>query len=115
MDLSSRLDMTIEPGAVAMIPLNVAIQPPEGYWVLLATRSSLHKRGLMPTNGIGIIDQDYTEEYQAMVRNFTDTPVEIRRGDRIAQMIALPYESAAIVEVDHIESTERGASGSTGI
>ncbi len=115
MDLSVREDITVAPGAVVAIPLNVAIQPPAGHFVLLAARSSLHKRGLMPINGVGIIDEDYTEEYQALVRNFTDEPVEIHRGDRIAQVIVMPYEHATITEVEQLDATERGMSGSTGI
>lgn len=115
MDLSARIDVILEPGTVAAIPLNVAIEPPEGHFVLLAARSSLWKRGLTPINGIGIIDQDYFEEYQALVRNFTDAPVEVHRGDRIAQIIVLPYEHAALTEVDVLTETERGMSGSTGI
>lgn len=115
MDLASRIDVTIEPGEVVAIPLNVAITPPEGHFVLLAARSSLSKRGLTPINGIGIIDQDYYEEYHAMVRNFTESPVEIRRGDRIYQMIVLPFEQATLIEVEQLEVTERGMSGSTGI
>jgi dUTP pyrophosphatase len=115
MDLSARIDVILEPGTVAAIPLNVAIEPPEGHFVLLAARSSLWKRGLTPINGIGIIDQDYFEEYQALVRNFTDAPVEVHRGDRIAQIIVLPYDHAVLAEVDHLTETERGMSGSTGI
>lgn len=118
MDLSSRVDMTLAAGEVASIPLNVAIEPPPGYWVMLVTRSSLWKRGLTPINGIGVIDQDYSgdnDEYMAMVRNFTDAPVDVKKGDRIAQIIVLPYEKAVLSEVQGLGNTDRGPSGSTGI
>lgn len=118
MDLAARIDVTIAPGAVMAVPLNVAVEAPEGHFVLLAARSSLWKRGLMPINGIGIVDQDYSgdnDEYQAMLRNYTDSPVEVKKGDRVAQMIVLPYENAVITEVEHLGNTDRGASGSTGV
>ena len=118
MDLAARTDVTIAPGQVVNIPLNVAIEPPKGYFVVLVTRSSLWKRGLTPINGIGVIDQDYSgdnDEYQAMVRNYTDSPVEVKKGDRIAQIIVLPYENAVLAEVEHLGNTNRGPSGSTGV
>ena len=73
LDLYSRLDMTIDPGEVAYVPLNVALQVPEDYFVLLSARSSLHKKKLMMANGIGIGDYDYRgdgDEYKAALFNF---------------------------------------------
>lgn len=118
MDLAARTDVIVAPGAVVNIPLNVAIEPPKGYFVMLVTRSSLWKRGLTPINGIGVIDQDYSgdnDEYQAMVRNYTDSPVEVKKGDRIAQIIVLPYDRAVLSEVEHLGNVDRGPSGSTGV
>ena len=118
MDLSARIDLTIAPGAVVPVPLNVAIEPPPGHFVLLAARSSLWKKGLHPINGIGVIDQDYSgdgDEYHAMLRNFTDTPVDIKKGDRLVQIIVLPYENATLTEVENLGNTDRGPSGSTGV
>jgi len=117
LDLYARETITIAPRAVSMVPLNVALEIPADHWVLLAARSSLHKRGLMMANGIGIGDADYcgdTDEYKAALYNFTDEPVTIERGDRIIQMIVLPRESVEIEEVSKLENQDRGGFGSTG-
>jgi dUTP pyrophosphatase len=69
-------------------------------------------------NGIGIIDEDYAgdeNEYHAALRNFTDEPVEIKKGDRLVQMMVLPVERAELVEVETLGNPNRGMSGSTGI
>ena len=57
-DLSVRITTTIAPHTVGYVPLNVVIEPPEGHYVALVARSSLHKRGLMPANGFGVGDRD---------------------------------------------------------
>lgn len=118
MDLSAREDTIIPPGAVVAVPLNVAIAPPTGYFLLMAARSSLSKRGLTMANGIGVIDEDYAgdeDEYRAILRNFTDADVLVQKGDRIVQIIVLPYERAALIEVESLGGPSRGGIGSTGI
>lgn len=118
MDLSAREDTIIPPGAVVPVPLNVAIAPPAGYFVLMAARSSLFKRGLTMANGIGVIDQDYagnSDEYRAILRNFTDLTVNIQKGERLVQIIVLPYELATLHEVEMLGGPDRGGIGSTGI
>ncbi len=118
MDLSARQDITIAPGATIPVPLNVAIAAPPGFFVLLAARSSLFKRGLAMANGVGIIDEDYAgdaDEYHAILRNVTDEPVSIGRGERIVQMIVLPFEKAVLTEVENLGGISRGGIGSTGI
>ncbi len=117
-DFSARVAMTILPKGFAYIPLNVAIEPPEGHMLLLAARSSLHKKGLMLANGVGIGDRDFSgnnDEYKAAVYNFSETPIAIERGDRIAQGIFKRYESAEWHEVDDLENKDRGGFGSTGV
>ncbi|MEK9175059.1 MAG: dUTP diphosphatase [Patescibacteria group bacterium] len=117
-DLASRIDMTILPKSIAYIPLNVALEPPEGHMVLLAARSSLHKKGLMLANGVGIVDRDFSgneDEYHAAVYNFSDNPVNISRGDRVAQAVFKPYEKAEWHEVDDLENKSRGGFGTTDI
>ena len=95
LDLYSRLDLSIDPGTVVYVPLNVALQIPENYFVLMSARSSLQKKGLMMANGIGIGDYDYRgdgDEYQAALYNFSQEPVLIEKGERLVQMIVLPRE-----------------------
>lgn len=116
-DLCARLDTNIPPGSIGYIPLNIALQLPNDHWALLAARSSLHKRGLMPANGIGVGDHDYrgdNDEYTAAVYNFTNQEVLIEKGERVAQMIILPRERVDLIEKDHFNTKDRGGFGSTG-
>ncbi|HXR49685.1 MAG TPA: dUTP diphosphatase, partial [Verrucomicrobiae bacterium] len=59
MDLYARQETTIAPKTIGYVPLNIALEIPEGYWVLVAARGSTHKQGLMPAHGIGIGDWDF--------------------------------------------------------
>ncbi len=116
-DLSAREETTILPHQVGYVPLNIAVELPKNYWVLLAARSSLHKKGLLPANGIGIGDEDYcgdADEYRAALLNFSDQAVTIERGERIVQMIILPREKMELVEVERLTRKNRGGFGSTG-
>jgi dUTP pyrophosphatase len=116
-DLCARIETVVAPGTIAKVPLNVAISPPEGHWILLAARSSLHKKGLMPGNGIGVGDNDFSgndDEYQILVYNFTDQPVTVERGERIAQAVVMPNPTFQIQEVDRLEAPNRGGFGTTG-
>ena len=115
-DLYAREDTTIPAQAVGSIPLNVALQLPEGYWALVAARSSLHKRGLMLANGIGVGDYDFrgaTDEYRAAVFNFTNEPVHILKGERVVQMIILERPVVTLVEGTFTDP-DRGGFGTTG-
>ncbi len=116
-DFVARVPMTVLSRGIAYIPLNVAIEPPEKYMLLLAARSSLHKKGLMLANGVGIGDRDFSgnnDEYHAALYNFSDAPVSIDRGERIAQGVFKPYEKAEWEEVDDLENINRGGFGTTG-
>lgn len=118
-DLYSRLDLKIAPKTVVLVPLNVILQIPENYWVLMAARSSLHKRGLMLINGIGVGDYDYrgeNDEYHAALFNFSEQVVEISKGDRLVQAIVLPREKVEFSRIDVVAEDEksRGGFGSTG-
>lgn len=86
--------------------------------LLLAARSSLpRKKGLMVPNGVGVIDQDYRgpdDEIHVQVYNFTDRPVQVERGERLAQGIFVRIAQVAWQEVEKIEADSRGGFGSTG-
>ena len=117
-DLYCRLDVTIDPGASVMLPTNVAVEIPAGYWLMLAVRSSLHKRGLMPVNGVGVIDTDYCgneDEIRLLLHNYTDQSVTIKRGERLAQGILMPRLTADFTPVDHLCERNRGGFGTTGV
>lgn len=116
-DLYSRLEMTIAAGAVGYVPLNVALQLPPDHFVLLSARSSLHKKGLLMANGVGIGDYDYRgdgDEYMAALYNYTDKPVSIERGERLVQFMVLPRPSIQLEIVEQLTAENRGGFGSTG-
>ncbi len=116
-DLSARIATTILPKSIVRVPLNVAIEPPLGYMVMVAARSSLHKKGLMLANGVGVVDNDFAgneDEYMVSLYNFSDQPVSVERGDRIVQGIFKKYDQAEWEEVDDLGNKTRGGFGSTG-
>ncbi len=116
-DLSAREAQVVPSRTIAYIPLNVAIEPPLGYFVLLAARSSLHKRGLMSANGIGIVDRDYsgnTDEYTAVLYNYTDKDVVVEKGDRLMQGVFVPHVRGEWEEVEDMGNKNRGGFGTTG-
>lgn len=116
-DLASRVTMSIAPHSVVYIPLNIALQFSDEYWAMLAARSSLHKKGLMLANGVGVGDSDYCgdgDEYKAAVLNFTDKEVLVEKGERVAQLILLKKKQVEFVEQDKFETEDRGGFGSTG-
>lgn len=115
-DLYARETTEIPAGSVVLVPLNIALELPPGHWAMLAARSSLHKKGLMLANGIGVGDADYcgdNDEYRAALWNRTDSPVKIEKGERIVQMLILPYTKVEIEAVEHLGNVDRGGFGST--
>jgi len=117
-DIASNADIIIAPGQVAKIPTGLVIAAPKGHFLLIAARSSLPlKKGLAMANGIGVVDPDYAgpgDEIHIIVHNITQKPVEVKKGERLAQGIFLPIEQAQFVEVDELRPTDRGGIGSTG-
>jgi len=117
LDLYARLDTTIFPHKVGYVPLNIALELPQNHWALLAARSSLHKKGLMMANGIGVGDEDFcgdNDEYQSVLFNFTDQEVMVKKGERIVQLIILSRERVEIEEMIELGNKDRGGIGSTG-
>jgi dUTP pyrophosphatase len=117
LDLVARLDVSIEPQSVGYVPLNIALELPAGYFALIAARSSLHKKGLMLANGIGVGDYDYRgdgDEYVAALYNFTQQTVAVTKGDRLVQLLILPVARVEIQEKQVLGNPNRGGFGSTG-
>lgn len=118
-DLMARVTTKVQPWKPTVIPLNVVVKTPEGYMLLLVSRSSTPMRkGFMITNGVGIIDQDYCgdkDEIGLQVLNFTGKPVMIEKGERIAQAILVKIVKAEKIKVVKTMNTKsRGGFGSTG-
>lgn len=108
----------IRPHEVAKIGCGFAFQPPEGYAGYIYARSGLAtKQHLRPGNCVGVVDEDYRGEYIIPLFNDGDEPQIIRHGDRIAQLVFMPYEQVAFTEVNELGETERGSGGfgSTGV
>ena len=108
----------IEPHTTVKIGTGFAFQPPEGCCGLIFARSGLAtKQGLAPANKVGVCDEDYTGEYIVALHNDTDETQFVHHGDRIAQLMFVPYEQANLVMVDTLDETERGSGGfgSTGV
>jgi len=117
-DLYCRTTVTIEPHSLAYIPQNIAIEIPQNHFIMMISRSSTHKLGIMQANSVGIFDQDFCgndDEYVYIAYNFTDKPVTVDKGSRIAQIICLPYKSFEIIEKTKLHSPTRGGIGSTGV
>jgi dUTP pyrophosphatase len=118
-DLAASTDMTIAPGTIALVPTGLVIQVPPGHFLGVFARSSTPlKRGLMVANGVGVIDEDYCgpkDEVKIQVLNFTQAPVDVKRGDRIAQGLLIPVARASWQEeTGDLRSGSRGGFGATG-
>ncbi len=102
----------IEPYKTEKIGTGLAIQPPEGYFGAIFARSGLAtKNGLRPANCVGVCDEDYTGEYIVALHNDSSSIRAIKPGDRMAQLVFLPYITVDFDEVDEINKTERGRGG----
>lgn len=110
--------LTLLPGARALVPTGFSIALPPGYEAQVRPRSGLAIRlGVTCLNAPGTIDADYRGEVQVVLANLGTEPVVIRRGDRIAQMIVAPVARAAFDVVDELPPSMRGDGGfgSTGV
>ena len=117
-DIYSRIDLVVPPKQLVLAPSNLIICVPPGYMAMLASRSSLPiKRGLTLANGVGILDQDFcgpNDEWSTELYNFTDQLVEVKRGERLAQMIIVKIERCELEEAETITAPNRNGLGSTG-
>ena len=119
MDVYSTIDCTLAPGARAIIPTGIAIALPEGYVCFAHPRSGLAaKNGISIVNAPGTIDSGYRGEIKVILINTDQQETfEIKRGDRIAQLVFQKFESARFYEVENLPESQRGAGGfgSTGL
>lgn len=118
-DLAASADITIPPGTIALVPTGLVVQVPAGHFLGIFARSSTPlKKGLMVANGVGVIDEDYcgpADEVKIQVLNFTASPVDVKRGDRIAQGLFLPVTRVTWKEeTGELREGSRGGFGATG-
>lgn len=117
-DFSAVETVTIPPRGLAFISTGLIVCTPPGYMLLVTARSSTaRKKGLMLSNGVGVVDRDYCgpeDVIKLSVYNFTDTAVTVEKGDRIAQGIFVRVDQAEFEETDAVGEKSRGGYGSTG-
>ncbi len=112
MDVVAAEDVALAPGARHAVATGFAIAIPGGYEVQVRPRSGLAlKFGVTCLNTPGTIDEDYRGEIKVILANLGSEPFDVRRGDRIAQLVPAPVLRARIVEVDVLDTTDRGEGG----
>jgi len=118
MDVRSVADVTIAPGGRALVPTGLIMLLPPLYEAQVRPRSGLAlKSGVTVLNTPGTIDSGYRGEIGVILANFGTEAFQIRKGDKIAQIVIAPVTQPEIVETDSVDETDRGAGGfgSTGV
>ncbi len=111
-DLRSRVDVTLPPGKVTLVPTGLRMELPVGYEAQVRPRSGLalkHSIGVL--NSPGTIDAGYRGEVSSILFNFGDEPFTVHRGDRISQMVIAALTEVRMVEAENLSETVRGAGG----
>lgn len=118
MDVRSVEDVTIPVGGRALVHTGLVMELPPRYEAQVRPRSGLAlKHGVTVLNTPGTIDAGYRGEVGVILANFGDAPFEVKKGDKIAQLVIAPVTQPVIVEVADVNATDRGAGGfgSTGV
>lgn len=111
-DLYSIETTILKPGMTAKVHTGISIAIPQGCFGGIFARSGLAtKQGLAPINCVGIIDADYRGELIVALHNHSSVTQKIELGDRIAQLIIIPYLKTQLIELDELDDTERGEGG----
>jgi dUTP pyrophosphatase len=112
LDVVAAEDLTLAPGSRHAVVTGFAIAIPPGYEVQVRPRSGLAlKHGITCLNTPGTIDCDYRGEVKVILANLGTEPFEVKRGERIAQLVPAPVLRAEFVEVESLDETHRGAGG----
>jgi dUTP pyrophosphatase len=112
LDVTAAEELTLQPGERHAVATGFAIEIPRGYEVQVRPRSGLAaKNGITCLNTPGTIDSDYRGEVKVILINLGHEPFEVRRGERIAQLVPCPVLRANFVEADELGQTERGIGG----
>lgn len=115
-DLASAVDTTIPARGRAVVSTDLSIAIPSGTYARVAPRSGLAVKHFIDT-GAGVVDEDYRGTVGVVLFNHSETDYQVKRGDRIAQLILERIMTPEVVEVDNLDATVRGAGGfgSTGV
>ena len=112
MDVLAAEDVTLAPGARHAVATGLALAIPPGFEIQVRPRSGLAlKHGITVPNTPGTIDSDYRGELKVILINHGAHKFEIRRGDRVAQLVLAPITQATWLEVDELDETTRGEGG----
>ncbi|MGZ4207898.1 MAG: dUTP diphosphatase [Actinomycetota bacterium] len=113
LDLHSAEDVTLKPGARASVGTGIAVAIPEGYAGFVVPRSGLAARhGIGVVNAPGLIDSGYRGEVRVLLINLDPSePLELKRGERIAQLVIQRVEDASLREVAELPRSARGEGG----
>ncbi|MCB8838416.1 dUTP diphosphatase [Aurantimonas sp. VKM B-3413] len=105
-------ELTLAPGARALVPTGLVFEIPQGYEVQVRPRSGLAARhGVTVLNTPGTIDSDYRGEVMVLLVNLSGEAYTLAPGDRIAQMVVAPVVRAAFEEAADLSASQRGAGG----
>ena len=116
-DLYTTDEVTIAPGETVLVGTGLAMEIPEGYFGAVFARSGLAtKEGLRPANCVGVIDADYRGELKVPLHNDSASERHVVAGERIAQLVIMPFLAVVFEEADELTDTARstGGFGSTG-
>lgn len=116
LDLVAAIDaqhpIVLSPGARALVPTGLVLEVPPGFEAQVRPRSGLAlNQGIAVLNSPGTIDSDYRGEVCVILANLGHAPFEIRRGERIAQLVLAPIAQAQLIEVTTVSETQRGSGG----
>ena len=104
--------VTLDAGETRLFHTGIAMEIPEGLVGLVFARSGLaSKKGLAPANKVGVIDSDYRGEVMVALHNHGSVPQTVEAGERIAQIVLVPYVAADFCVVDELNDTVRGEGG----
>lgn len=105
-------NIIVKPNQTCLVPTGIRIELPDGYEAQVRPRSGLAiNYGIGILNSPGTIDSDYRGEIKVILHNFGNKDFEIKRGDRIAQMVICKYEKVELEIVEDINVTNRGSGG----
>lgn len=112
LDVVAAENVTLVPGSRHAVATGFAVAIPAGYEIQVRPRSGLAlKHGVTCLNTPGTIDEDYRGEVKVILANLGAEPFEVKRGERIAQLVPAPVQRAAFTQVVELDDTERGSGG----
>lgn len=117
LDLRVKRDVVLQPNESQLVGTGVRVAIPKGFVGLQFPRSGLGSKGITLRNAVGVIDSGYRGEVKAPLWNTTSEAVEIAAGDRVCQLVIVPYARCELMPAEEFEPTDRGEGGygSTGV